>query len=190
MDKLNKDDERLFLGVDFDGTIVEEAFPSIGKINHKVVELMALAKAKGHVVIVWTARSGKYEQEAREFLDDNNIPYNFINENPEDSFAQRGEQGRKLFCHYYIDDRAVHVSDIQKVFDILHKDEVTKKAKLNWTFSLAEDECENNSKVFNQGDIVEVIREVRKERNMRQFLIYNEKINESTVVCRDLLEFI
>lgn len=111
--------KRLVLGVDFDGTIVEEAFPNIGAIKPKTVQLMQEAFDKGHLVIVWTARSGIAVTEAAAFLKINNIPYHYMNENPEDPWAVRGEQGRKIFCDYYLDDRAVHINDIDKLFEVI-----------------------------------------------------------------------
>lgn len=111
--------KRLVLGVDFDGTIVEEAFPNIGAIKEQTVNLMYRAMAKGHLVIVWTARSGQAERDAYAFLKDNEIPFDYMNENPEDPYAIRGEQGRKIFCDYYLDDRAVHVDDIGKLFEVI-----------------------------------------------------------------------
>lgn len=110
---------RLFIGVDFDGTIVTEGFPNIGEIKPRTVELMKRLKDEGHLVIVWTARSGSYLTDAIDFMNENNIPYDYVNENPEDEYVKRGEQGRKIFCHYYLDDRAVHVDDIDKIFNIL-----------------------------------------------------------------------
>lgn len=111
--------KRLFIGIDFDGTIVEEGFPEIGKIKQETVLFMKLLREKGHNIIIWTARSGVYEQQAKEFLDENNIPYDYINENPEDEFYKRGEQGRKIFCHYYLDDRAVNIKDISQLMELI-----------------------------------------------------------------------
>jgi hydroxymethylpyrimidine pyrophosphatase-like HAD family hydrolase len=111
--------KRLVLGIDFDGTIVEEAFPEIGKIKPKTVQLMQEAIEAGHLLIVWTARSGQAEIDAINFLNENNIPYHYVNENPEDPYAIRGEQGRKIFCDYYLDDRALHVNDIDKLFEVI-----------------------------------------------------------------------
>lgn len=111
--------KRLVLGIDFDGTIVEENFPEIGAIKPKTVQLMKDAGEKGHLVIVWTARSGSALNEAIQFLFKNEIPFDYINENPEDPYAIRGEQGRKIFCDYYLDDRAVHVDDIDKIIGVI-----------------------------------------------------------------------
>lgn len=111
--------KRLVLGVDFDGTIVEEAFPNIGAIKQKTVDFMYRAQREGHLVIVWTARSGKAEREAIKFLHDNGIPHDYVNQNPEDPYAIRGEQGRKIFCDYYLDDRSVHIDDIDKLNEVI-----------------------------------------------------------------------
>lgn len=62
------------------------------------------------------------------------------------------------------------------------------KAKLKWSFEIQElgsDEV----KEFKMGDTVEVIREVRVQEGKRQFIIYSEELNESTVVFEDLLSF-
>jgi len=111
--------KRLVLGIDFDGTIVEEAFPEIGAIKPKTVQLMKDAIKNGHLVIIWTARSGLALKKAKWFLDLNDIPYHYINENPEDPYALRGEQGRKIFCDFYLDDRAVHIDDIDKIIGVI-----------------------------------------------------------------------
>jgi len=111
--------KRLVLGVDFDGTIVEEAFPKIGAIKPKTLQLMRRAYNLGHLVIVWTARSGQAVEDCKEFLIENEIPHHFINENPEDPYFKRGEQGRKIFCDYYLDDRAINIKDIDVLFDVV-----------------------------------------------------------------------
>lgn len=108
--------KRLTLAVDFDGTIVEEGFPNIGAIKPRTLEFMKQAFEKGHLVIIWTARSGEHLIKAHEFLIENEIPFHYINENPEDPYFIAGSQGRKIFAHYYLDDRAVHVNDLEKLF--------------------------------------------------------------------------
>jgi hydroxymethylpyrimidine pyrophosphatase-like HAD family hydrolase len=111
--------KRLVLGIDFDGTIVEEAFPNIGAIKPRTVELMEKAMWAGHLIVVWTARSGQAEIDAINFLKENKIPYHYVNENPEDPYAIKGEQGRKIFCDYYLDDRGIHIDDIDKLFEVI-----------------------------------------------------------------------
>jgi hypothetical protein len=189
---------KLVLGIDFDGTIVEEGFPKIGKIKPNTVELMKKAYELGHLVIVWTARSGEYEQDAVNFLNENNIPYHYINCNPEDPFAIKGEQGRKIFCHYYLDDRAVHVDDIDEVYAAVVGRPYQKhpcRAVLKGTFFVSEVDgnahcTEYDMVAFEAGDTVEVLKEVTSKDGIRQFIIYSRKVNESTVVHIGLLNFI
>lgn len=188
--------KRLWLAVDFDGTIVTEGFPKIGEIKQKTVDFLKLAKEKGHNIIIWTARSGQYEVDAKNFLIENNIPFDYINENPEDPFHQRGEQGRKLFANFYIDDRAIHVDDIDKLFNVLNGVEnlVGRKAILRSQFYLAES-CDGDLEFhdiddqvhFREGLEVEIIKEVKSDNNFRLFIIYSEELNEATVVSDRML---
>lgn len=90
-----------FHAFDFDGTLVENAFPSIGDIIYGRVEyLNKLWEDISNVIIITTCRSGNFENQARKFLLDNKIPFDFINENP---MFETGS--RKLFANVYYDDR-------------------------------------------------------------------------------------
>jgi len=91
----------IFHAVDFDGTIVENKFPEIGEIiSGKVDELNALWEDLSNIIIIWTCRSGDFENQARAFLNKNKIPYDFINENPVVNFGSR-----KIFANVYHDNR-------------------------------------------------------------------------------------
>lgn len=88
--------------IDFDGTIVENEFPNIGPLaKNDIVPMMhGLWKDFSNIIIIWTCRTGPYENEARQFLIKNKIPFDFINENP---LFEMG--GRKIFAHEYYDNR-------------------------------------------------------------------------------------
>uniref|UniRef100_A0A6M3L8A9 Putative ATPase domain containing protein n=2 Tax=viral metagenome TaxID=1070528 RepID=A0A6M3L8A9_9ZZZZ len=90
-----------FYAFDFDGTIVENNFPEIGIIIEPTVEKMrGLWVDLRKIIIVWTCRSGDYANQAKAFMLKNNIPFDFINENP---LFEMGS--RKIFAHKYYDDR-------------------------------------------------------------------------------------
>jgi hypothetical protein len=184
--------KRLVLGVDFDGTIVEEAFPNIGEIKQITVELMKEAMEAGHLVVVWTARSGQAEQQAKDFLIENDIPHHYVNENPEDPYAIRGEQGRKIFCDYYLDDRAVYVDDIEKVFNAIRGNKTPKRAILKRDVSIGElGTDEEDYYHFYQGMELEIVRELKSRvKGSRQFIVYSEELNESTVIYDGILELL
>lgn len=104
-----KSDSYKFYCWDFDGTIVTETFPGIGNIKSESVEMMRKQyKSVNNIIIIWTCRGGDHLNQARKFLMDNNIPFDYINENPLCGF----ECSNKVFAHKYYDDRAVNVKDI------------------------------------------------------------------------------
>lgn len=192
--------EQLFLSIDFDGTIVEEGFPEIGKIKPRTVELMKQAKEQGHIIIVWTARSDIHLEKAREFLIKNEIPYHFINENPEDEYAKKGIQGRKLFSHVYLDDRAVHVDDIEDVFHMLGL-ENRKYGYLMRDIPIVEPYYFGKSKkevlvnfddlvVMEEGEKVEILKVFSTNKlGSKLAVVFSEKHSESTVISYDFLVF-
>lgn len=99
---LSTPEKYTFFAFDFDGTIVEKDFPKIGAIKEKEVLYMdEIWKEISNVIIIWTCRSGDYLDQMRVFLLENNIPFDFINENP---LFDTGS--RKVFAHKYIDDRS------------------------------------------------------------------------------------
>lgn len=72
---------RPIVAIDFDGTIVEHAYPEIGPLMPGAAETIRWLHSWADIV-VWTCR---YLQEdvnkAREFLEANGIPFDRINEN-------------------------------------------------------------------------------------------------------------
>jgi predicted kinase len=92
-----------FYAFDFDGKIVENAFPEIGEIiDGTVSKINRLWEDLQNIIIISTCRSGDYENLCRDFLIKNKIPFDFINENP---IFDTGS--RKIFAHEYHDDRNI-----------------------------------------------------------------------------------
>ncbi len=90
-----------FYAFDFDGTVVEHAFPAIGKpIPETIERIKELWAELSNIIIIWTCRSGDRLAEMRQYLLKNNIPFDFINENPMCDFGSP-----KIFAHEYYDDR-------------------------------------------------------------------------------------
>lgn len=90
-----------FHAFDFDGTVVEKNFPEIGEIVSGQVEYMnKLWEDISNIIIIWSCRSGDYENQMRSFLLKHKIPFDFINENPVFNTGSR-----KIFAHTYYDDR-------------------------------------------------------------------------------------
>jgi hypothetical protein len=97
--------KKLVINVDFDNTIVSDAYPKIGKLMYGCKETLTEFKAHGHKIIISSCRCNEYEADMRRFLDDNAIPYDYINENDPDLIERYGSDSRKISCDVQIDDR-------------------------------------------------------------------------------------
>ncbi len=98
--------DHLIIAIDFDGTIVEDAYPGIGKPMLFAFETIKKLQEEGHRLILWTYRSGKKLEEAVAFCSENGIEFYAVNKNyPEEEFD--GEISRKIHADLFIDDRNV-----------------------------------------------------------------------------------
>lgn len=98
--------ESLLIAVDFDGTIVEDAYPKIGSAKLFAFETLKRLEQDGHRLILWTYRSGKRLDEAVAFCKENSIVFYAVNNSyPEEIFE--GKVSRKINADYFIDDRNI-----------------------------------------------------------------------------------
>lgn len=98
--------ERPILAIDFDGTIVENRYPSIGKPMLFAFETLKKLQEKGFILILWTYRCGERLQEAVEFCKENGIEFYAINKSyPEEEYSDN--ISRKINADIFIDDRNV-----------------------------------------------------------------------------------
>ena len=97
------------LAIDFDGTIVEDQFPGIGKMVPGAKEAINELYAMGYEIIIWTSRTHIRMLEAVEWLAKNGIKYHRINESSPANLRMYGNvDSRKIFADMYIDDRGLH----------------------------------------------------------------------------------
>lgn len=94
----------MIYGIDFDGTIVEEKFPAIGKPIARVVEFIRDLQAKGHKWVLITMREGKYLDDALEWLKAQGLTPDAVNDNLPERVAKWGNNPRKVYADIYIDD--------------------------------------------------------------------------------------
>lgn len=96
----------LKIAVDFDGTIVEDRYPGIGKPQLFAFETLKALQQQQHQLILWTVREGKALQEALDFCKKYGVEFYAVNKNfPEEVLEP--EQSRKLNVDYFIDDRNI-----------------------------------------------------------------------------------
>ena len=95
------------IAVDFDGTLVEDAFPEIGKKREWVWENVRKAQAEGAKIILWTSRDNGRLKDAVEFCTNNGLHFDAINDNLDECKVLFNNDTRKVFANEYWDDKAV-----------------------------------------------------------------------------------
>jgi hydroxymethylpyrimidine pyrophosphatase-like HAD family hydrolase len=98
--------DTLNIAVDFDGTIVEDAYPNIGKPIIFAFDTIKRLQEKGHRIILWTYRKGRALDEALAFCKENGITFYAVNMSfPEEEFDP--SYSRKINADIFIDDRNI-----------------------------------------------------------------------------------
>ncbi|RSK42004.1 BT0820 family HAD-type phosphatase [Mangrovimonas spongiae] len=98
--------DKLIIAVDFDGTIVDDAYPKIGKPKLFAFETLKRLQQDGHRLILWTYRSGIRLEEAVAFCKENGITFYAVNKSfPEEKLD--GKRSRKIHADLFIDDRNI-----------------------------------------------------------------------------------
>lgn len=102
------------IGIDFDGTIVEDNYPEIGKVKKGAMLTLKQLANRGHKIVIWTCRD--YGVIA-DFFNAQNIrgllPMNlYINENPSELRNRFGNDPRKIGADIFIDDKNIFCKDI------------------------------------------------------------------------------
>lgn len=99
--------------VDFDGTLCRGSrYPTIGAPNYYLIEFLKERRNQGDIVILWTCREGKLLEDAVNWCKKYGLEFDYINENTEQSKKTFGNDCRKIFANYYIDDRNMTVNDL------------------------------------------------------------------------------
>jgi len=98
--------ETITIAVDFDGTIVEDEYPKIGKPIIFAFDTLKRLQEQGHRLILWTYRKGQALEEAVQFCEKNGIVFYAVNKSfPEEEFDPK--YSRKINADIFIDDRNV-----------------------------------------------------------------------------------
>lgn len=114
---------KMIIGVDFDGTCVENMFPYVGKsigAEHVLKQL-----SRHHKLILYTVRDGVYLAEAIKWFNDNGISLYSANFNPNPVSSSQ-----KLYCDYYIDDRNIGTPIVNGHVDWEKMEVILKSMKL------------------------------------------------------------
>jgi len=121
------------IAIDFDGTIVEDAYPKIGKPMLFAFDTLKQLQSKGHRLILWTYRSGRKLQEAVDFCAKNDIEFYAVNKSyPEEILDDT--MSRKIHADIFIDDRNFgDLPDWGNIYRaILNEEPKVSKKKKGW----------------------------------------------------------
>jgi histidinol phosphatase-like enzyme len=113
----------MILAIDFDGTIVEDEYPKIGKLRPNAKKFINKLSKEGYFIIIWTCRTQEYGFEAEQFLIENGIKFDEINKScPANVEAFIGNDTRKVFANLYIDDKGlITIPDWETIYNIVHE---------------------------------------------------------------------
>lgn len=122
------------IAVDFDGTIVEDKYPKIGKEKLFAFDALLGLQNEGYQIILWTVRDGILLQEAVDFCKKKGLLFYAINKNyPEEAI---GTTSRKINATIFIDDKNIGGilpwGDIYQQLSRKKSPTLTKKS--NWWF--------------------------------------------------------
>jgi hydroxymethylpyrimidine pyrophosphatase-like HAD family hydrolase len=121
----------LIIAVDFDGTIVEHRYPSIGRVRPLAFETLNKLQAKGHRLILWSHRAGQKLDDAVTFCLTNGIEFYAVNKNyPEEVWNEN--DSRKILADVYIDDRNLGgIPSWEEIYKVICPEEKMPIIKVN-----------------------------------------------------------
>jgi hypothetical protein len=94
------------IGVDFDGTIVEDRFPEIGPEIPFATDTLKMLVKEHHRLILWTVREGKYLEDAVNWCRERGVEFYAVNRDyPEETTDNNQHFSRKIKADVWIDDR-------------------------------------------------------------------------------------
>ena len=96
---------KFIYAVDFDGTLVENKHPKIGRIKKNTVNYIKQLKKEQNYIILWTCRHGKYLKNALKWCNKHKIFFDAINNNLNITIKKYKHNSRKIYADYYIDDK-------------------------------------------------------------------------------------
>lgn len=105
----------MIFAVDFDGTLVSNAYPAIGSPKLDVINKTIALQKQGHTIVLWTCRTDELLDEAVEFLKSYGLICDYINDHTDANLARFGKAGRKVGADYYIDDKNLSVDEFLKI---------------------------------------------------------------------------
>lgn len=113
----------LIVAYDFDSTVFD--YHKRGDTFPKIIELLRACKSEGFHLTVFTSCNDDRFPEIRQYLTDNNIPFDSINETPD--FIPF--KGRKVYFNILLDDRAGLWAAYDQLWKVIYNIRSRKQTK-------------------------------------------------------------
>ncbi|MBP5381037.1 MAG: hypothetical protein J6Y39_04835 [Bacteroidaceae bacterium] len=119
----------MIIAVDFDGTIVQDNYPLIGKERPFAMQTLRMLQDEGHQLILWTVRKGIQLDEAVEWCRERGVEFYAVNKDfPEEDEQQNERYSRKIKVDIFIDDRNVGgLPDWGVIYQMIHEDKTLEE---------------------------------------------------------------
>lgn len=124
------------IAFDFDGTIVENAWPEVGSPRKDIIDAIRYLHSLGMLIVIWTCREDEPKEKAIKFLNDNAIPFDAINDNLKYRQEMYGNNTRKIGADLYVDDKDPR--------GVPTKFEIITAATVEYSKKLRNGECHEN----------------------------------------------
>ena len=95
------------IAVDFDGCIVADRYPDIGKAIPETINNLKAERRNNTKLILWTCRRDEQLAAAVEYCKSIGLEFDAVNENLPELIDQFGGDTRKIYVDEYWDDKAV-----------------------------------------------------------------------------------
>ena len=107
--------------IDFDNTLAVTRFPEIIGPNKKMIAFTKAVKAQGHKIILWTSRAGEDLENAVAWCHEQGIQFDAVNGPLPEQIKRWGNDTRKIYADFYIDDRNMTIDQAESTMDCLQE---------------------------------------------------------------------
>lgn len=123
----------MVIAVDFDGTIVQNAYPEIGAPKYDVITALKYLQAAGNTLILWTCRDGNDLDAAVKYCEKLlGLHFDYINTDTDEALERYSGRSRKVGADFYIDDKALSPDQFVGMANaIISTNEITKTTIVN-----------------------------------------------------------
>lgn len=108
----------MIISIDFDGTIIKDNYPNITELLPNVKYVLQYWFNRSHNIIINTCRNLQHAENAKNYLIQEGIPFDYFNENSPKNIERFGSDTRKISCDIQIDDKNLNDVTLKKMIGV------------------------------------------------------------------------